>query len=144
MTTAGIDLALSLVQQHFCGVADKDGVPYSMHCLRVMNGVECEKDIEQDAQIVALLHDLVEDTPVTLDDLVELGFNPRIVEALELVTHAGSQTYGEYVIRIKPNPIARVVKLADLRENAGLDRVLLREGNFDTDTRRIQRYILSY
>lgn len=144
MAQAGIDVALGLVQQHFSGVTDKDGVPYSLHCLRVMHGTRCEKAILEDAQIVALLHDLVEDTPVTLDDLVTLGFSPQVVDALGLVTHSGTQTYSDYVVCIKSNPIARAVKLSDLRDNAGLDRVLLREAKFDTDTSRIQRYILSY
>ncbi|WP_206028658.1 hypothetical protein [Thalassoroseus pseudoceratinae] len=114
-------------------------MPYILHPLRVMMGVEGEA-----AQIVAVLHDVVEDTSVTLDDIRAEGFREEIVEALSLVTHESDQSYAEYVIACKPNPIAREVKLSDLRDNSSLERTLLRPDIIDRDTIRIQRYILSY
>lgn len=139
MTHANIDLALSLVAQHFKGMTDKDGEPYVMHCLRVMMGVE-----DPQAQLVGLMHDLVEDTPVTIEDLRNHGFAPEVVDAVDLVTHPDHLSYSDYVIRLKPNPLARDVKLSDLRDNCGMSRVLYREDRIDGDAARIQRYVLTY
>lgn len=136
---ATIDDALALVNQHFRSVTDKDGEPYAMHCLRVMMGVD-----DPLAQQVALMHDLVEDTPVTLDELRERGFSPEVVEAVDLVTHKPGDSYAEYVVRIKPHRLARAVKMSDLRDNASLSRALLREDQKERDLKRMQRYILSY
>ncbi|MEM8732691.1 MAG: HD domain-containing protein [Planctomycetota bacterium] len=139
MTHANIDQALSLVAQHFKGMTDKDGEPYVMHCLRVMMGVE-----DPQAQLVGLMHDLVEDTPVTIENLRDQGFAPEVVDAVELVTHPEHLSYAEYVIRLKPNPIARQAKLSDLRDNCSMSRVLYREDRRDGDSARIQRYVLTY
>ncbi len=137
--TATIDDALALVVRHFHGVKDKDGEPYVMHCLRVMMGVEGSL-----AQQVALMHDLVEDTEVTLDDLRQFGFAEEVVEGVGLVTHQSTDSYAEYVVRLKPNPLARQTKLSDLRDNAALNRVLYRAERLPADLKRIQRYLLSY
>ena len=137
--SANIDDALELVTTHFRGMTDKDGEPYVMHCLRVMMGVESE-----DAKLVALMHDLVEDTPVSLEDLSKRGFSEAVVSAVDLVTHKDEDSYADYVIRLKSNEIARAVKMSDLRDNASMTRVLLREPVKERDTKRIQRYVLSY
>ncbi len=137
--TATIDDALALVVHHFRGVTDKDGEPYAMHCLRVMMGVDGEF-----AQQVALMHDLVEDTQVTLDELRQHGFAEQVVEGVGLVTHDSSDSYAEYVVRLKPNQLARQAKLADLRDNSSMDRVLYRVDRLPRDLKRIQRYLLSY
>lgn len=139
MTQANIDQALGLVAKHFEGMTDKDGEPYVMHCLRVMMGVD-----DPQAQLVGLMHDLVEDTPVTIDDLRNDGFAPEVVEAVDLVTHPEHLSYADYVIRLKPNPIARQVKLSDLRDNCGMSRVLYRKERIESDSARIQRYVLTY
>ena len=136
---ATIEKAVEIAAKSHAGTKDRSGVPYLLHPLRVMMGVEGEA-----AQIVAVLHDVVEDTPVTLDEIRAEGFRDEIVEALALVTHGADQSYSEYVIALKSNPIARQVKLSDLRDNSTLDRVMLRPHNIDWDTARIQRYVLSY
>ena len=137
--TANIDQALALVAQKFQGMTDKDGEPYVMHCLRVMMGVADAK-----GRLVGLMHDLVEDTDVTLDQLTEIGFDEHVVEAIGLVTHLSEDSYADYVVRLKANELARQAKLSDLRDNAGIGRVLYREDRKDRDMKRIQRYILSY
>jgi (p)ppGpp synthase/HD superfamily hydrolase len=96
------------------------------------------------AQQVAIMHDLVEDTEVTLDRLRQLGFAEEVVAAVDLVTHQHADSYADYVIRLKENPLAREVKLADLRDNASLHRVLYRADRLQDDLRRLQRYMLSY
>lgn len=139
MADANIDDALALVAEHFRGVTDKDGEAYVMHCLRVMLGTS-----SPDAQLVGLMHDLIEDTPVTLQDLRQLGFGDQVVDAIDLVTHRDQDSYADYVVKLKPNPLARDAKMSDLRDNASLSRVLLREPSINTDSQRIRRYVLSY
>lgn len=139
MEYAGIDEALALVAKHFRGMTDKDGEPYVMHCLRVMMGCR-----ESDAQLVGLMHDLVEDTSVTLADLRSQGFTDEVVAAVDLVTHKSGDSYAEYVVSIKSNPLAREAKLSDLRDNSSINRVLYREPVRERDLLRMQRYVLSY
>lgn len=139
MPTATIDDALELVVTHFRGIRDKDGQPYVMHCLRVMLGVT-----DALAQQVAVMHDLVEDTEVSLEDLRQRGFSSEVVEAVDLLTHSPEDSYAGYVVRLKPNDLARQVKLADLRDNASLSRVAYRADRRESDLRRVQRYLLSY
>jgi hypothetical protein len=136
---ATIERALQVASRAHEGQRDKEGLPYILHPLRVMAGVEGEA-----AQIVAVLHDVVEDTPVSFEELAAMGFAAEVMSALRLVTHAKSTPYAEYVVACKANPIARQVKLADLRDNSRLDRTLLRPGSVDRDLSRIRRYVLSY
>lgn len=139
MTTANLDDALALVVAKFHGVTDKMGQPYVLHCLRVMLGVSGSF-----AQQVAVMHDLVEDTDVTLDDLKNLKFPEEVIAAIQLVTHIRSDTYADYVVQIRANELARQVKIADLHDNYSLARVAYRERHNAEDAGRIQRYILSY
>lgn len=97
---------------------DKSGLPYVFHPFHL-----AEQMTDEDTTIVALLHDVVEDTPYTLADLAAMGFEERIVDALRLLTHLDETPYMEYVAQIKPNPVARAVKLADLRHNSDLTRL---------------------
>ena len=134
-----IERAIEIAAKAHAGVQDKQGKPYLLHPLRVMLGVE-----DGDAQIVAVLHDVVEDCDVTIDDIRKEGFSSAVVDALRLVTHQSDQPYSEYVMTCKTNPIARQVKLSDLRDNANLDRLLLRAEKLPTDSARVHRYVMSY
>ena len=88
------------------------GEPFILHPLRVMLRVEGTID-----QIVAVLHDLVEDTAYSLDDVRRLGYPDEVVTALDHLTHRETDTYDAYIQRIASDAIARRVKLADLAEN---------------------------
>src|SRR5262245_29785523 len=90
------------------GFKDKQDEPYVLHPLRVM--LSCKNP---EAQIVGILHDVVEDTAVTHEQIQNEGFSEAILTALRLVTHEKSDSYADYVIRCKANPIAHEVKLAD-------------------------------
>jgi (p)ppGpp synthase/HD superfamily hydrolase len=136
---ATLERALVIAAQAHSGQTDKEGLPYITHPLRVMQLVE-----GSETQIVALLHDVVEDTAITFDDLAHEGFSTAILEALRCVTHEPEVSYAEYVIRCKANPIARQVKLADLQDNTRLTRVLLRPTSIERDMTRTRRYLLSY
>lgn len=97
---------------------DKSGMPYVFHPFHLAEQMHDEK-----TTIVALLHDVIEDTDYTFEDLRAGGFDNEIIEALRLMTHDDSVPYMEYVTAIKSNPIASAVKLADLEHNSDLSRL---------------------
>src|SRR5437764_1310945 len=101
---ANIERALQIAAKAHEGQKDKGGLPYILHPLRVMMRVEGEE-----AQIVAVLHDVVEDTPVTADDLRQAGFSERVLAAVLCVTHRKDEPYADYVVRCKGNEVARRV-----------------------------------
>ena len=110
----------------------KNGDPYILHPLRLMHAVDSATE-----KIVAVLHDVVEDTDVTMDQLQSEGFSAEIIEALKLVTHDEQQPYDEYIASIKTNPIARIVKLADLSDNSNVFEI---PNLADRDLKRLEKY----
>ena len=97
---------------------DKSGMPYVFHPFHLAEQMQ-----DEDSTIVALLHDVVEDTDYTLADLREMGFSAEVLEAIALMTHDEGVPYMDYVAAINPNRIARAVKLADLRHNSDMTRL---------------------
>jgi guanosine-3',5'-bis(diphosphate) 3'-pyrophosphohydrolase len=100
------------------GQTDKHGEPYILHPLRVMLAMKHE-----DERIVAVLHDVVEDTEVTLDELTTAGFSPEVVAAVNAISRDRFESSQQYYDRIKLNPLARRVKLADLTDNMDISRI---------------------
>ena len=96
---------------------DKSGMPYVFHPFHL-----AEQMNDETTTVVALLHDVVEDTDYTLKDLSDMGFSKEVIDALALLTHECGVPYMEYVSKIKNNPVAKTVKLADLRHNSDLSR----------------------
>lgn len=97
---------------------DKSGAPYVYHPFHL-----AEQMTTEDETIVALLHDVVEDTDYSLDDIKAMGFSNGVIKSLSLLTHDDSVPYMDYISAIKENPVAKAVKLADLRHNSDLARV---------------------
>lgn len=97
---------------------DKNGMPYIYHPVHL-----AEQMTDENTICVALLHDVVEDTDITFEDLSKEGFPDEIIAALKLMTHDKSVPYMDYVKQIATNPIASAVKLADLRHNSDLTRL---------------------
>ena len=134
---ATLERAIALAAAAHAGQFDKAGAPYILHPLRVMLRVGTPE-----ARIAAVLHDVVEDTPWTLEQLAAEGFSPAVLEAVALLTHEASMPKGEdaylaYVRRAATNPIARVVKRADLEDNLDRSRI----ANFtERDEARMARY----
>lgn len=124
--------ALQIAVRAHAGQQDKSGAAYIFHPLRVM--ARCRSD---DARMVALLHDVVEDTSVTFGELEEEGFSETVLAALRLLTHRGDVPYEDYVRAIATNPLATEVKLADLEDNCDLRR--LREVD-ERAVKRLQKY----
>lgn len=97
---------------------DKSGMPYVYHPLHL-----AEQMVDEATTCVALLHDVVEDTDTTFEDLEKEGFTAEIIEALKLLTHDDTVSYMEYIAAVKQNKIAKSVKLADLAHNSDLTRL---------------------
>ena len=97
---------------------DKSGMPYVFHPFHL-----AEQMTDEDSVIVALLHDVVEDSWYSLRDLENMGFDAQVIDAMELMTHDDRTPYLEYVAQIRENPIARAVKAADLRHNSDASRL---------------------
>ena len=97
---------------------DQSGMPYVFHPFHL-----AEQMHDEDSTVVALLHDVVEDTPYTLEDLKEMGFNRAVLEAVTLLTHLPQVSYEVYLEGIKKNPLAKTVKLADIAHNSDQTRL---------------------
>lgn len=106
--------------------------PFILHPLRVMLGVRSES-----ARIVAVLHDVVEDSPITLHDLSRKGFDAWVVDAVDCISQREGETYADYISRVVTNRIAREVKLADVADNLTNNRALPPEPD---NLARIARY----
>lgn len=115
------------------GQLDKGGQPYILHPVRVM--LQC-KTIEE--KTVALLHDVLEDTPVTVADLRQAGFPEEVVDAVVCLTKGEQEDYMAYIERVCNNPLAMGVKLADLADNMDLKRL---PGLTPRDFQRLEKYI---
>ncbi len=126
------ELALKIATEAHKGQVDKAGVPYINHPLTVASLVDTEEE-----KIVALLHDTIEDTNITEQDLIDYGFPNKIVEAVKLLTHNKNVPYMDYVAKIKDNELARKVKIADLTHNSDLSR--LKEIT-EKDKKRYEKY----
>lgn len=126
------ELAQSIAAAAHKGQVDKAGKPYIEHPAHVAASIQGDA-----AKVVAWLHDVVEDTPLTFADLRERGVAPEVIEALKLLTRDESVPYLEYVRSLKPNPLARAVKLADLRHNSDLSRL---PRITEKDQRRAEKY----
>ena len=111
---------------------DKSGVPYVFHPFHVAEQMD-----DEISTVVALLHDVVEDTHYTLDDLREMGFSGEVCAALDLLTHRKDVPYLDYVRGIRDNPVAVKVKLADLAHNSDRSRF---DSMSEADCRREEKY----
>lgn len=125
-------LARAIAEKAHADQVDKAGEPYIGHPAHVAASVEGDK-----AKAVAWLHDVVEDTSTTFDDLRAAGVDDEVLAALELLTHDKSAPYMEYVAAIKKNDLARTVKLADLAHNSDLSRL---PEVTEADLRRVEKY----
>jgi guanosine-3',5'-bis(diphosphate) 3'-pyrophosphohydrolase len=132
-----VENAIELAVRFHRGQCDKAGKPYILHPLTLM--LKTADPIEQQA---AVLHDLLEDTDATIEDLMESQIHPEAIKAIELLTHR-EVSYAVYIIDLKRNPVARAVKLLDLHDNYRLDRVAYREAYASQDAKRLQKYILT-
>lgn len=114
------------------GQLDKGGSPYILHPLRLMFAMHNETE-----KICAVLHDVIEDTEITLDYLRNEGFSEEVLSALDALTRRSNETYDEFIRRIIKNKIASNIKLADLSDNMDLSRI---SNPTQKDYDRIEKY----
>lgn len=131
-STTLLEQAIEIALKAHAGQKDKAGAPYVLHPLRLMLQMQTDEE-----RMAAVLHDVVEDSAVTLDDLRASGFPQVVIEAVALLTRKGTDTYEQFVQKIKPHPLARRVKMADLRDNLRIDRI---PHPTDADMARLEKY----
>ena len=129
---ATLEQAIELAVKHHKGQYDKGGKPYILHPLRLMMSVDTD-----DEKIVAVMHDLVEDTHITIAYLRTAGFSEKVLSALDCVTNRDNEDYESFIERIAQNPLATKVKLADLEDNMDLSRI---PEPSKKDYKRIEKY----
>ena len=112
---------------------DKTGLPYIYHPLHLAYQLETEDEIT-----LALLHDVIEDSHYTFEDLIQSGIPDHIIEALTYLTHDNNMTYEDYIHRISENSLSVRVKLADLKHNSDLSRL---DHITDKDLQRQKKYL---
>jgi (p)ppGpp synthase/HD superfamily hydrolase len=124
--------ALSLAKKAHNGQLDKAGESYISHPLRVMRSVETEAE-----RIVAILHDVLEDTRYSIRDLQRMGYKDEIVAALDALTRRKGERYQRFIRRAGKNPLARRIKIADLEDNMDIRRLKTLK---PSDLRRLAKY----
>ena len=130
--TQTLERAIAIAATAHAGQVDKGGAPYILHPLKVMLRMSTLEE-----RIVAVLHDVVEDCDISLEDLRQEGFSEEVLTAIESVTKVPDESYEDFVERAARNPIGRVVKLADLEENSDLSRIASPSWE---DLERIEKY----
>ena len=129
---SSLENAISIATQAHEGQSDKAGDPYILHPLRVMMKMTTEAE-----RITAVLHDVIEDTDWTIERLRREGFHTEILDALDCLTKEDCEEYGEFIERVKLNPLAVKVKMADLEDNLDVARL---KNVTEADTKRLEKY----
>lgn len=133
-----LSLAISITAQAFEKVLDKGGQPYILHCLRVMMNTEGDDCVK----CAAIMHDLLEDTPYEIKDLVKLGFSQKTIYILNLLTHDDKNlSYEDYIKRVSTDEEATKIKLRDLEDNSNITRL---KGLRKKDFERLEKYQKAY
>lgn len=128
-----LDLAIEIAVKAHMDQIDKSGEPYILHPLRIMARVNTNR-----LKIIGILHDVVEDSDLTIDDLIHFGFSSFIIEAIDSLTRREDEKYFEYIDRVLTNNDATYIKYLDLEDNMDEKRI----GKLDPKTR--QRLLNKY
>jgi len=135
---SNLSIAIALTAEKFKNKLDKAGEPYILHCLRVMNNLHTR---DKELQCIAVMHDLIEDTDVTLKDLFDLGFSDRVVRGVDILTHKADKDYMGYIRLISMYGDCVKVKLSDLEDNSKITRL---KGLTKKDFERVEKYHTAY
>ena len=132
-----LEIAIELAIKYHKGQIDKGGNAYILHPLELMNDVN-----RMESKIVAVLHDIIEDTECSVDTLREWGINEDTIESINVLTHKEGMSYMEYITEISYDFIATEVKWADLKCNMDLSRLNRKITNKDLE--RNKKYMKAY
>lgn len=130
-----LEKAIEIAVEAHRGQIDKAGKEYILHPMRVM--LRGRNDTEM---IVGILHDVVEDTPITIDMLRLEGFSDDILTAIECVTKRRGESYGTFIDRVLTNPLATQVKLYDMEDNMNRDRIPYPTPKDEARFRKYEKY----
>ena len=132
-----LNRAIEIATKAHEGARDKYGSPYINHVTRVMNMGQTDNE-----KIVGVLHDVIEDTQWTFEDLEKEGFSREVIDALKCVTKTSEdEDYEEFIARVKINPLAVKVKLNDLTDNLDIKRMPV---VLESDLKRLNKYLKAY
>ena len=137
-----LEKAISLAAEKHAGQVDKMGRPYIIHPIMVMVGLG--PDATEAERIVAVLHDVVEDTDVTFDDLRRMGFSEEVVDAIRRLTKEEGYDEEKHLLAILDNVIAKKVKIKDIEHNMDLKRLKNKNDLQESDFKRLKRYLRWY
>lgn len=129
---SNLEKAIIIAAKAHQGQEDKAGYPYILHPIRMMLCMSSEIEM-----IIAVLHDVVEDTDWTLSDLQKEGFSAEVLEAVDCLTRRDGESYEKFISRVRANPIARRVKIADLEDNMNIKRI---SNLTEKDMERLKKY----
>jgi (p)ppGpp synthase/HD superfamily hydrolase len=125
---------LVLATNAHAGQFDRGGNPYILHPMKVMHYLKSD---DEELQCMALLHDVIEDTKTTWDDLIAVGCTERVINGVKALTKMPGESYDQYKERVFANPDAMKVKMADLRHNTDIRRL---KGVTEKDIIRMEKY----
>ena len=127
-----IEKSLEIALKAYSGQRDKAGKTYILHPLRIMSKMETEYEMS-----AAILHDVIEDSNYSADDLLKEGIPLEVVEAVQLLSKVSGETYDQFIDRIVDNSLASKVKLADIEDNINILRL---ESVGEKDLERVAKY----
>lgn len=127
-----LDQAISIAIKAHSGQIDKAGQPYILHPLRIMFKFRTE-----DEMIVAVMHDVIEDSNTTSNDLINFGFSTTIVKAINCLTRMKNESYDDFISNLSKNDLATRIKVEDIKDNLDLTRL---DVVTDRDLQRVEKY----
>ena len=127
-----LEQAITIAIKAHAGQVDKAGQPYVLHPLRLMLKFETEVEM-----IVAVMHDVIEDSEFTQDDLKKFGFSESIVEAIDCLSKRNGENYDDFVLRVSQNNLASKIKVEDIKDNLDITRL---NKITDKDLKRVEKY----
>src|SRR5574343_1394915 len=130
--------AIAIASEKHMGQFDKGGMPYILHPLKVMHYLRSD---DPELMAIAVLHDVVEDTDTTYEELLSRGMTARVIHGIRCLTKVAGETLDEYKAKVMSNPDAILVKKCDLRHNSDIRRL---RGVTEKDIRRIEKYMKFY
>lgn len=132
------DKAMFIAAREHLGVRDKGGHAYILHPMRIAMRLNTN---DEELMSIAILHDVIEDSKLTFEDLKAEGFTDRVIEALKLLTRRKGVSYDDYIDEMRGNRDALIVKREDLRDNSDITRL---NGVSEKDFERMNKYIRSF
>lgn len=133
-----LDKAITLVSKAFEGRKDKGGKYYVLHCLHVMFQMNID---DEELMTIAVLHDLIEDTDYSIENLRAMGFSERVLKGVDDLTHKDDEPYMDYIRRTAGNPDSREIKKEDIKHNSDVMRM---KGLRKKDFERLEKYFTAY